>query len=157
MVTETDLRIDKNNLDFEIERHPSMMYEVGVWCVNAQSVADGLKLELERLAGALAERMKNELETSGKRVTEAGVSREIVVQPEYIAAQDKYHAARLEAARWTALRDAFTQRGYMLRDLVQLAVAQYFVRESVSVGQPIRRPYLGAAQQPVAPIERRRM
>lgn len=125
----TYLSIDKNALDDEVIRHPSLLYEVSEAYVQAAAIRDELKEHIATIDAGLDATIRNAL--TGGKFTEAGVKAEIQTDPKHTKAFKTYLEAKKQADLLLALKDAFQQRSYMLRDLVQLHVTGYFQDTSV--------------------------
>lgn len=126
------LKIDRNQLDVEIQRQPSLFAEVGEASAKAAASRDTAKNRLETLDAELYSKHRATLEeNSSGRVTEGLVKNEVETDQAHIEAVAVLGRATYRAARIQTLKDAFHQRSYMLRDLVALYVASYFERDSV--------------------------
>lgn len=125
------LAIDKHALDIEIQRQPSLFYEISEAYVKAASRRDFLKEEIARVDADLNARHRRKIEKSGARATENSVGAAITADPKHQKAVDAHIAARNEAELLQALKEAFHQRSYMLRDMVALFVANYYEKGAV--------------------------
>lgn len=126
------LAIDKHSLDDEIVQQPQLFFEISEASVNATARRDFLKEEIARVDAALHAKHRRQIEKSGARATDAGVSAAIAADPKHHAAVDAHISARQQADLLLALKDSFHQRSYMLRDLASLSVANYFERNAVT-------------------------
>lgn len=126
------LEIDKHNLDQEIKQQPSLFFKVSDAYVRAAARRDFLKEEIARTQSRLYSKYRRKFEKSGTKATEAQVNASVQTDDEYTAAVDKHIKARENADSFQALKEAFHQRSYMLRDLVALHVAGYYERASVA-------------------------
>lgn len=132
----SSLLIDKLDLDNELITHASKLYEVA----NAHSLAvsrrdsayDDIKVVSAELDGIIRE----EFETEGTKYTEAKVQSAILLRPEYQDALARHRKLKFQTDALQALRESFHQRGYMLRDLVQLHLSGYFAEQSVNAPDP---------------------
>ncbi len=66
-----------------------------------------------------------------KATTEAQVKNKIQVDEQHATRFSLFLEAKFTADQLAALKDAFTQRGYMLRDLCQLYTTGYFESNAV--------------------------
>ncbi len=130
------LVIDKNNLDAEIIQHPEVLFKVAEAHVEAIAERDALKEQLATVDATLDAKIRLELENAGEKVTENIVKNQVQSHPLHKSAFDEYSAKKKDADVLGALRDAFSTRGHMLRDLVQLHIAQYWDNTSVT-GDPV--------------------
>lgn len=125
------LAINRHALDEEISRQPLVFYEVADACVQAMADRDGAKEELDTIDAKLDGIVRKMLDGSKNRVTEAMVANGILLHPEHEKAYVAYMEAKTKADEVLALKEAFAQRGYMLRDMCQLYVTGYFEQNSV--------------------------
>ncbi len=130
------LSIDKNLLDAEIEQHPELLFKVAEAHVEAMAERDALKEQLATVDATLDAKVRLELENAGEKVTEAIVKNQVQSHHLHKSAFDEYSAKKKEADVLGALREAFSTRGHMLRDLVQLHIAQYWDNTSIT-GDPV--------------------
>ena len=122
------LEIDKLSLDDEIIRQPSLFYQVSEAYVEAVGERDTLK---EQLASTDAE-IDGEIRSNAKtRITDTAVKNLVQCDADHEKAFKAYITAKVKADQLGALKEAFQQRGYMLRDLASLYVANYFDHSSI--------------------------
>ncbi len=123
------LRIDKSSLDDELVQQPMLLWRVSEAYVQAAAQRDSLKEALGVVDAELDGVVRNQFRD--EKVTEALIKGQIQTNTKHKKAQEAYLKAVQEAALLSALKDAFSQRSYMLRDLVQLHVTGYFQESSV--------------------------
>lgn len=123
------LAIDKANLDDEVARQPMLFYEIAEKCEEASAQADTLKEHLASVDAGLDGEIRQDLD--GEKYTEAMVKNQIILDKAHVEAYKQYLSAKTTAGKLTALKDAFKQRGYMLRDLASLYSASYFEQSSI--------------------------
>lgn len=128
------LRIDPTSLDSEIERHPYLFYQVADAYVNALSERDLAQDKLKQCDAELNFSVRDSLSNEGYRVTEEMVKSAVLSHPEHIEATERYLEAKRVADEIEALKSAFQQRGYMLRDLAQLYITGYMA--DTATGSP---------------------
>ncbi len=121
------LEIDKQALDDELVKQASLFYKVSDAYVGAVSERDSLKEYLAETDAIL----DGTLRTQMANATETKIKNAIIVHPDHAKVMDQYLAAKEAAARLEALKDSFAQRGYMLRDLTQLYISNYYGTEAV--------------------------
>lgn len=126
------LKIDKDSLDEEIQRQPSLFFKIGEAYVNAAARRDFLKEEVARVDADLSAKHRRKIEKSGARATDAATNSAVAADPKHQKAVDAHIAARQEADKLLVLKDSFHQRSYMLRDLVALYVSNYYQQTSVN-------------------------
>lgn len=124
------LQIDKHALDEELVKHPTLLFEIGEAYVEAVAERDALKEQLATTDATLDGMVRKELEITGEKATESIVKNKVQSHPLHQTASDAYLSSKLKADTLAALKEAFSTRGYMLRDLCQLYTANYFEQTS---------------------------
>ncbi|AFE86397.1 hypothetical protein vBValSR12Z_71 [Vibrio phage vB_ValS_R12Z] len=116
------LRIDKNDLDNELVEQSHLFFEVSERLTWAKAERDEVKRECDELAGEL----KADLFAENPKLADTKATAIVKKDPDY---QERYReksdADRIVGA-WEALVEAFKSRGYMLRQLADLYVANYY-------------------------------
>jgi len=125
------LKIDKHSLDNEIVEQPQLFFKISEAHVNAIAHRDWCKEEVSRVDADLAGAHRRKIEKTGARATDAAVSAAVAADPQHQAAVDAHMKARTDADLLGALKEAFSQRSYMLRDLAALAIANYYEKSSI--------------------------
>lgn len=123
------LLIDKNDLDTEVSRHPSLFFEVGEAYTQAAAERDALKEMLATIDAQLDNMVREELE--GEKFTESMVRSRVQLHPNHATAFQAHLDAKLLADKLAALKEAFHARSYMLRELSGLFISNYFEHSSV--------------------------
>ena len=144
------LLIDKLALDTEIVRQPSLFFEVSEAFAEAVALRDAAKEELANVDADLDSKARKGKE----KITEGQVKSFINASEDHTDCVATWLDAKKEADRLGALKEAFHQRSYMLRDLVSLHNANYFEETSVrsnasqdSLVYNARRARLSAARE----------
>lgn len=126
------LEIDKSSLDSEIERQPMLFYQVCEMYTEAALLRDQAKEELASVDAELDSHHRSRLTKGAEgRVTEGQIKTWVQTDLKHEKAFDAYISAKAKADTLEALKDAFKQRSYMLRELASLYVASYFESSSV--------------------------
>lgn len=125
------LAINKNALDEEISKQPMLFYDIAEACVDAMAERDTAKESLASVDAELDGLVRAALDKSKEKVTEAMVKNSIQMHKKHLDAFETYMAAKTAADRLLALKEAFGQRGYMIRDLCQLYVSGLYEQNSV--------------------------
>ena len=131
---EEQLRIDVDSLDHEIEKQPYLFYQVASAYAQAISERDGEYDYVKQTDAELNFEVRDTLANEGHRVTEELVKSAVQKHPSHVEAYNSYLKKRLVADELDALRSAFQQRGYMLRDLAQLYTTGYLSQSAVPGG-----------------------
>lgn len=150
------LVIDKHNLDEELIRQPQLYDEAARGAARAASIAAKKKLERNETEAKRATSMRNAATKKGQKITEAQVNKDLPKDPEFIKASLAYIAAEEDAGMWAALKDAFAQRSYALKDLVQLYLGGFFQADRVGAATPRSREQVDYDQHRAAMAEDRK-
>lgn len=134
---EDSLKIDRNALDEELIQHSQLFHTVSESAVLAAAERDQAKEELDSVYASEDKEVRLNWEevSDGLKMTETTVANAAKSSTAYKEALETYQEKRLHAAQWLALKDAFHQRGYMLRELCGLYMSEYFTKDSVQGGQ----------------------
>lgn len=125
------LAIDKSMLDDEVVRQPSLFYAVSEVLTDAIALRDGAKEELAAVDAKMDGIWRSKLSKIHDKVTEKMVQNWVQNSSEHEKAFDAYLEAKTHADKLLALKEAFQQRSYMLRDLVSLYSANYYEASSI--------------------------
>lgn len=125
------LHIDKNSLDEELIQHAELYYNVASEAIHACDHRDQMKLELEQVKAEANLKLREDYNKKKLKFTEGLILAEALTDPLVQEVSQDYLDAKEKADQFNALRDAFSQRSYMLRELVQLYVSQYYAADSV--------------------------
>ncbi len=126
------LKIDRFNLDEDVERQPELFFEVAEAAALARSEQDQAKDSVDEVESRLDVHVRGEAERKDERITEKEIKARIRQHSERIAAMKNYLGLKLGTEMLDQLRDSFKQRGYMLRELVQLYLSSYYQDATVS-------------------------
>lgn len=126
------LYVDTSVLDEELVRQPVLYQQVSEQTVLLESQRDAAYEKIKQIDAELNIVLREELTASGAKVTEAVVSSAVQSHPNHISAHEKYIELRTKASLFATLRDSFSQRSYMLRDLTTLHVSGYAMSSSIS-------------------------
>lgn len=126
------LAIDKYSLDDEIVKQPRLYEEIGEACALASAEHDYAKDGLNRLYAELATKHRKKIEnTTGARATEAQVNAAVISDKKHVDASNKRIEAKQRLDELSAVKEAFHQRSYMLRDLSALYIANYYEKSTI--------------------------
>jgi hypothetical protein len=150
------LQIDRDALDEALIQQPGLFLEVSQRYAEAVSERDAYKdgVEVTRAKRSLA--IRSELSSSGK-VTEASVAAQIELDDDYREAVGVYLAAKARADKWMAVKEAFQQRAFVLKDLASLYIAGYFGSDSVGgkAGREVQERSYIEARDRLSKVRRR--
>ena len=120
------LLINKHRLDDELEVQAEVAGHISEALASANSRMSACKEELDQVAA----KVLLELRSGGEKLTAGEVTAEVEVDPTRVSKLREYLAAKKEAEQWSGAHDAWKQRGFALKGLGDLYVAQYFVVDS---------------------------
>ena len=123
---QANLKIDKNDLDNELIKQPTHYYRVAKEFANAVARRDAAKLELSREAARLDREIRQEARDAKEKITETEVLKLVQEHEDYGWAMQGFQDAEKEVNLLQALKEAFTQRSYVLKDLVGLWTQGYY-------------------------------
>jgi hypothetical protein len=128
------LVIDPNNLDEMLMGHPMLFWAVSEQYVLAASIRDEAKEAIDVIDAEMNADIRKEIEDDGEKVTEKLVASYVLVNPLHQTAVQKHRDAKTEADLWHALKESFSSRNYMLREMASLLVSNYYSVDSVRDG-----------------------
>ena len=149
-MNKANLEIDRTSLDDELMRQPSLFYEIGEQFVMAASKRDALKEELATIDAELDGIGRATLEKRLEKVTEAMVKNYVQTHKRHASAFASYIQAKTECDLLQAMKEAFSQRSFMLRDLCSLYVANYFGETSYKSTQATEATHYSATRERLA-------
>lgn len=127
-----DRTLDPQELDINALTQADLYGKWAERAAAAKGEEDRLKFAAEVLEAKLqGEARRNPDKFNIANATETAIKSAVICHDEYVAAVDKYHAARLEAAMLSAAEKAMAQRKGMIEELVKLHGQQYFAGPSV--------------------------
>ena len=122
----TYLVIDKTRLDENLMEHPDLYFRVSDAASIKASLRDRAYETIKRTDASLATTIREQIVDEKGKATEAMVSQAVLDHREHKKAIDRHLDLKEEAAKLDALCEAFKQRGYMLREMVQLYISGYY-------------------------------
>lgn len=121
------LRIDKSRLDDELVHQSELYYRVS----EAHADAVGERDTAKELMAAIDAELDAEIRAGGDKLTEAQVKSKVQAHERHIEKAADWLEAKSRAEKLAALKEAFSQRGYLLRDLCQLYINNYYSDQAV--------------------------
>ena len=127
----SSLAIDRYSLDTCIQNQVILFSEVSEETVAAMARRDTAKKFAEEVLANISLTVRQNAVDEGRKMTEGLVKETVAVDEEVIDAQTAYLEAKGESDHWTALKEAYMQRSYMIREMGALYVAGYFAEITV--------------------------
>jgi len=153
----SELRIDKHALDREVCEQPERSLHAGQEAARLASVRDLAKDRSKVVAAQRSLDIRTELADAGGRVTEAQIEARLMTDEERIAAHREYIEAERNVAEAEAERDAWRERGYMLKTLGDLYSAGYWANASLAGERRVIEEREGDEARRAVAQQRRRM
>jgi hypothetical protein len=147
---EKGLLIDKDALDEAIENQPDLFYHVSQELAYLISERDAAKQAVENTESEADVSIRQLVKKSTDKVTESEIKARINNHKKVRDATDDYLNLCRKVGQYTALKEAFQQRGYALNKLVDLYTAGYF-------GDAAHRTSMNSMKDHNAQTVRRRM
>lgn len=138
------LRIAPDDLDSCLVQQPGLFYAVAEALSVATSQRDAMKLELEEAQAELDQqfRLKASDEDPKAKVREGDIESQIKLSPRIKQLQRRFLESRTRVDDLAALKEAYHQRSFMLRELVAVQLA-HFQNLQVERGVASSRHQLG--------------
>lgn len=127
------LKIDKNDLDEELIQQSQLYYEAGSQYAKAASRSAFLKEQLRKVQSEVDLEIRAQAIEAGDKVTETMVYNKSILDPRYKQAFYEYATSCQEVDEMSALKEAFSQRAYLLKDLVALYLNGYFISNAEKI------------------------
>lgn len=120
------LSINEHALDIALREHPDLFYTVATELALAISNRDEAKMEVDEVEAKVASEIRHRASVDDEKVTDKSVSDQVKLDKRVQAANTKFIEERLNAAKWTALKEAYESRSYAISKLVDLYLANYY-------------------------------
>lgn len=118
------LAIDTDALDACLEEQPDLYWHVSEQYADAVARRDAAKLTLEQVMAELDEKFRSAAAAADQKITETALQRKLATSPRIQELERKLLELRADADKWQALKEAFQQRSFMLRELVAMLIAR---------------------------------
>jgi hypothetical protein len=128
------LRINKHRLDDELEVQSQVLDDIS----SKLTVLNSRTLEANDQLKLVEARLFRELKDDNEKMTDKNADALVKQDPDRKRAWQAAQAARAEHEDWSGLYDAWKARGFALRELCGLYVAQYFTIDSFTGGRDDR-------------------
>jgi len=119
------LQIDRDDLDTCLVQQPGLFYHVAEQYSLAVSQRDEAKLALEEKTAELDKQVREAAVQADEKLTEAGIQNRLRTMPKIKELQRDHLELRTQADSLLALKEAYMQRSYMLKELVALQLSQF--------------------------------
>lgn len=123
---EQALLIDENELDQAIKVQSELFYRVAKRLALVISKRDAAKQEVSETEARLSVKIRHDAEVAEEKVTEKSIESQVRLHKDMEVASDELLAMNSEVGKLAALKEAYQQRNYMLKALVDLYISGYF-------------------------------
>jgi len=155
------LQFNKHELDEAILHHGELFFTVSERVANYSSIRDEAKKRMEESYARNSLRIREQATEEGRKLTEDLVKQLTLLDDDYKEDSICYLRAKWETDVWTALKDAYNARGYMIKEMAELWKASYFNTEAIKGGTEdvqyeIQRAKLAENRKPFKDLLKRR-
>lgn len=120
------LPIRKHELDYELERHPSILFDVGSQMAAANARLAQAKDDLDVIESELAD----DIREGDPKLGSAKIMVKVNAHPRRTKSAREVMSAKREAEEWSYLYESFKARGFALKSMCDLFIANYFAPDS---------------------------
>lgn len=120
------LAIDRDGLDDCLIKQPELFYHVSEQYTLAVGRRDAAKLELEKVEAEISQSIRENALKREEKVTEAGIAEKITIAPRVYTLRFDLLQLKGEVDKWLAMKEAYQQRSFMLRELVPIHLSQLY-------------------------------
>ena len=131
------MTIAKHRLDDELEIQAEIQYKISDCKVQALSAMLSAKDVMERYEG----RLYHELKEDGNKLTVPEIQGIVQSDRTRLTHWQTYQDARHTHDQWEGLYESWRSRGFALRALVDLRIANYYTADSVSAKDSREKDY----------------
>ena len=121
-----DLKIDKNALDEECMKQPSLYEKYSSISADALSDRDVKKLRVEEIRAQIDREIRQKALNSGAKVTEKQIESEVTLDSRLKEVTNEYLEAKKVAETTQIIKESFQQKKDMLKVLADLYISNYF-------------------------------
>lgn len=126
------LAYDTDGISEEVTRHPELYEHVGQGLAQATARHDRLKYDLELEEARVAKAAREDAVGGEKKPTDKAIETEVAATGSVQLLKRKLLDAKAEVSQWAALKEAWTQRSYMLKESVSIYLARMTGSSSVT-------------------------
>lgn len=128
------LKFSKHDLDTAILQHGELFYKVSERVAYYTSMRDEAKKRMEESYARNSLRIREQATEEGRKLTEDLVKQLTLLDDDYKEDSVTYLRAKWETDVWSALKDSYTSRGFMVKEIAELWKANYFNTDAIKGG-----------------------
>lgn len=130
-----ELAVNPEDLEADLARQVLLYQQTAEYAALAKQAELEARRLYDETEAQFIEELRDSLTTQNQKPTETRLKYLVLEQPNVKSKYREYIQARLGAELWYGLQDAYKQRGYMIREAVQLHLT-YWAPDSIQKRQP---------------------
>lgn len=123
---EPGLAIDEHALEEALQQQPDLFYRVSKALALLISERDEAKMELQTVEAEIDMEIRREAMDNDEKVTVGEVEARRRIHKKVVAANLRLIDFNKQVGQYSALKEAFQQRSYVLKSLSELYIANYY-------------------------------
>jgi hypothetical protein len=127
-----ELKFNPHELDKAILNQSVLYQKVHENYAISCSQRDALKKLIEEVYAQNSLRIRDQANTEGKKLTEDVVKQLTLLDPDYQEVTTAWLDSKLDSELWGALKESYSSRGYMIKEMAELWMASYFATNAIS-------------------------
>lgn len=135
------IKIDKHSLDECVMQQPELFYRVAEKLALEISLRDELKDKLTVVQAEVDELVRMDAAKNETKVTESAIKNLVVQHPDVVSVRNTLARLNKSVGLLQALKESYSQRSYMLKELVSLFLASYYGDETATASGAKDRTY----------------
>ncbi len=145
-----ELAFSPHELDKAVLQHSILYQKVHENYAIACSERDGLKKLLEEVYAQVSLKIREQANMEGKKLTEDLVKQMTLLDSDYQVVTTSWLDSKLDSELWGALKESYSSRGYMIKEIADLWMASYFATTSISNSKPVGEVQIQQVRSAVA-------
>jgi hypothetical protein len=130
------LIINENDLNTEVSQQAELFFQVAQISAIKSNYKESAKYDLERSYSEVSLSIRQEcLKDKAIKMTEALIDQLVKSDEKYILAQKYYLDTKKEADEWSALKEGFQSKGFLLKELCNLFIAGYYTSTNIKTAE----------------------
>ena len=125
------LQLDLCNIDDEIMEIPSLIQQSGELTSTAIEIRESAKDDYEREKAKAADILRNTHDPDGKKRSETAIQSQLLLSDNVDKAGKELSKARVDAALWQSLTEAFRSKNSAIRVVADLVNSGYLTTSSI--------------------------
>lgn len=126
------LAYDTDGITVTVTEHPEQFERVGRGAAFATARHDSLKYDVELEEARVAKIVREDAAAEDKKLTDKAVETEVAATASVQRLKRELLEAKSELGQWAALKEAWAQRSYMLKESVSIYLARMTGSSSVT-------------------------